>query len=69
VKSETIYLIEIEESIDESWGDWFDGMTIQPGPQGGTNLTGPVRDQAALIGLIDRIYDLGLALVSVVPQA
>ena len=68
VKSATTYNIRIEGSLDGGWGDWFDGMVILPEPDGTTCITGPVRDQAALIGLINRIHDLGLILISVIPQ-
>ena len=68
MKSSTIYNIRIEGSLDGGWSDWFDGMVIQSGTGGETCITGPVRDQAALIGLINRIHDLGLVLISVVPQ-
>jgi hypothetical protein len=68
MKIATIYNIRIEGCLEEDWADWFDGMTIQPGPCGETSITGLVRDQAALIGLINRIHDLGLALISVVPK-
>lgn len=68
MKSATVYIIRIEDSLDESWSDWFDGMTIQPEPGGETSIAGPVRDQAALVGLINRIHDLGLVLVSINPQ-
>ena len=68
MKSAAIYIIRIKGHLDESWSDWFDGMTIQPEPCGETSIAGPVRDQAALVGLINQIYDLGLALISVIPQ-
>ena len=68
MKSATIYNIRIEGGLDEGWSDWFDGMAIQPEPCGDTSITGPVRDQAALGGLINQIHDLGLVLSSVIPQ-
>lgn len=68
MKSATTYHIKIEGCLEEGWADWFDGMAIQPEPSGGTSITGQVRDQAALIGLINRIHDLGLELISVVPM-
>jgi hypothetical protein len=69
MNSGTIYNIKIEGSLDGDWGDWFDDMVILPEPDGATCITGPVRDQAALIGLINRIHGLGLTLISVIPQA
>lgn len=62
------YTITIEGDLEESWSDWFDGMTIQPEPDGETSIAGPVPDQAALVGLINRIHDLGLVLISVMPS-
>lgn len=68
MRSATIYNIRIEGRLDGGWGDWFDDMMILPESDGTTCITGPVPDQAALIGLINRIHDLGLILISVVPQ-
>ncbi len=42
------------------WSEWFDGMTITHESNGDTILSGPVRDQAALHGLLARVRDLGL---------
>jgi hypothetical protein len=67
MKTATLYTLRIEGRLDEDWSDWFDGMTIQPEPGGDTSISGLVRDQAALIGLINKIHDLGLGLISVVP--
>ena len=61
------YTITIEGGLEESWSDWFDGMTIRPEPGGETSIAGPVPDQAALVGLINQIHDLGLVLISVMP--
>ena len=47
------------------WTDWFEGLTITPEGNGDTLLTGPVVDQAALHGLLRRVRDLGLPLLSV----
>ncbi|HEY3475100.1 MAG TPA: hypothetical protein VGK56_10860 [Anaerolineales bacterium] len=63
-----IYIIRIKGDLDEGWSDWFDGRAIQPEQSGQTSIAGPVRDQAALVGLINRIHDLGLVLISVIPQ-
>jgi hypothetical protein len=68
MKPAAIYIIRIKGHLDDDWSDWFDGMAIQPEPSGETSIAGPVRDQAALVGLINRIYDLGLVLISVIPQ-
>jgi len=59
-----IYQIGVEGTLDEAWSDWFEGLTVsQQGDE--TLLTGPVRDQSALHGLLARIRDLGLPLLSV----
>jgi hypothetical protein len=59
------YEITIDGRIGDEWAVWFDGMTIAPCPGGRTMLTGPVVDQAALYGLLCKIHNLGLPLVSV----
>ncbi len=61
------YQITVQEYLEESWSAWFDHLTITHTPDGATTLTGVVRDQTALYGLIARVRDLGLTLVSVVP--
>lgn len=60
-----VYQIRVKGSLDETWADWFDGFSITPQPGGETALTGSVRDQAALHGLLSKIRDLGLPLVLV----
>jgi len=57
--------IRIEGRIDEHWSDWFEGLMITRTDEGETLLTGEVSDQAALYGLLAKIRDLGLSLVSV----
>jgi hypothetical protein len=59
------YEIRIKGHLDDRWRDWFDGMTITLEDSGDTVLTGPVADQAALHGLLKKVRDLGLFLVSV----
>ncbi|NIV31734.1 MAG: hypothetical protein GWN58_20290 [Anaerolineae bacterium] len=60
-----IYAIRIRERLDEDWIEWFDTMTLTHTSEGQTILTGPVADQAALHGLLSRISDLNLTLISV----
>ena len=64
-----IYEIKVQGRLDERWAHWFDGMSLMfEQAEGGsttTVLTGAVLDQAALYGLINRIRDLGLPLISV----
>ncbi len=51
--------------MSSQWSDWFDGLTITLEDDGQTLLTGPVVDQAALHGLLRKVRDLGLPLLSV----
>jgi hypothetical protein len=60
------YEIRIKGHLDERWAEWFEGMTITREDNGETLLTGTVVDQAALHGLLRKVRDLGMALVSVV---
>jgi len=66
-----VYHIRVKGLLGEKWSDWFDGFTITPQaadkrhPGDETLLTGPVPDQAALHGLLAKIRDLGLPLLSV----
>ncbi|MCC6602208.1 MAG: hypothetical protein IT327_03300 [Anaerolineae bacterium] len=60
-----IYQIRIKGQLDSQWSDWFSGMTISL-DNAGTLLTGQVADQAALHGLLKKVRDLGMPLVSVV---
>ena len=60
----TSYIIRIQGAIDSSWSDWFGGFTITR-QNGETLLEGEARDQAALHGILAKINELGLALISV----
>jgi hypothetical protein len=62
---EALYEIKVKGHLDQSWSCWLDGLTIEQQTRGETLLTGPVRDQAALHGLLNKIRDLGLLLLSV----
>ena len=57
--------IRIKEEIDENWADWFGDLVIRHAEQNETVLTGCVADQAALYGVLIKLRDLGLSLVSV----
>ena len=57
--------IRVKGQIDESWSDWFEGMTITHNDQGATILRGSIADEAAFYGLLAKIRDLGLQLLSV----
>jgi hypothetical protein len=60
-----IYQVRIKGHLGPQWADWFGGLTITPEDNGDTLLTGPVVDQAALHGLLRKVRDLGLPLISV----
>lgn len=59
------YQIRVKGHLDRRWTDWFEGMTITLEDNAETLLTGPVADQAALHGLLRKVRDLGLPLISV----
>lgn len=61
----SLFEIRLQGHLDDRWAEWFDGMTIIRQPHGTTLLSGPVTDQAALQGLLRRIADLGMTLLSV----
>ena len=62
------YQIIVEGHLDTRWQDWFDDLTITTTDDGSTILHGPIRDQAALHGVLKKISNLGLTLISVNPQ-
>jgi hypothetical protein len=61
----TVYQIRIEGHLGSQWTDWFEGLTITLEEDGDTLLTGPVVDQPALHGLLKKVRDLGIPLLSV----
>ena len=63
----TLYQIRVKSHLDSDWTDWFGGLTITLEEDGNTLLTGPVVDQAALYGVLKKVRDLGMPLVSVNP--
>lgn len=63
----TVYQIRIQGHLDSQWTDWFEGLTITLEESGDTLLTGVVVDQAALHGLLKKVRDLGLPLISISP--
>jgi hypothetical protein len=60
-----VYQIRLKGHLGGQWAAWFEGLTITLEDNGDTLLTGPVADQAALHGLLKKIRDLGLPLLSV----
>ena len=60
-----VYQIRIKGHLGRQWTDWFGGLTITLEDNGETLLTGPVVDQAALHGLLRKVRDLGVLLLSV----
>ena len=60
-----VYQIRIKGHLGREWTDWFGGLTIRLTDNGDTLLTGPVVDQAALHGLLRKVRDLGVPLLSV----
>jgi hypothetical protein len=59
------YEIRVKGRLDSRWTAWFDGMTLTDESDGTTNIHGPVIDQAALHGLLNKLRDVGLPLISV----
>jgi hypothetical protein len=59
----TFYRIRVAGQLDPSWSDWFDGFTVTPQPNGETVIAGPVRDQAELNGLLNKLFMLNLVVI------
>jgi hypothetical protein len=60
------YEICLKGHLDSRWAAWFDGLSLTNSSDGTTIICGPVADQAALHGLLQKVRDLGLPLVSVI---
>ena len=61
-----VYEIRVEGHLGDRWSDWFDGLAIRNDPNGETRLTGLLSDQTALYGVLAKIHNLNLVLVSLV---
>jgi hypothetical protein len=59
------YEIRVEGHLPSGWSEWFDGLDVQHGLDGDSILSGPLSDQSALHGVLARIRDLNLTLISV----
>ncbi len=59
------YEIRIKGHLDDRWADWLEGLTFTHESDGTTHLAGPVVDQAALHGLLKKVRDLGMPLLSI----
>ncbi|MEM7344989.1 MAG: hypothetical protein AAF485_12165 [Chloroflexota bacterium] len=64
----TNYHIKIKGHLDARWEVWFDDLTIELTDDGDTVLSGVIVDQAALYGILKKINNLGLTLISVIPH-
>ena len=60
-----LYEFRLQGHLDEHWIEWFEGLAVTHAGDGSTVLSGPVSDQAALFGLLERVRDLGLPLLLV----
>lgn len=60
-----IYQIRVRGHLGHHWSDWFEGLTLTALDDGDTLLTGPLADQAVLYGVLKKVRDLGVPLISV----
>jgi hypothetical protein len=60
-----VYQIRLRGQLGAQWADWFDSLAVTQAENGDTLLTGPVSDQAALFGLLRKVRNLGLPLISI----
>ena len=62
----SVYQIRVQGQLNESWSEWLGGLAITPQPDGATLLSGAIVDQAALHGILDKLYAMNLTILSVV---
>ena len=66
ITSPQLYEIRLQGHLASRWSDWFDGFTVENlADCGETRLRGPIIDQAALVGILNKIHNLNLKLISV----
>ncbi len=65
VVQQEFYEIKVKGHLDDRWSEWFDALAVTHDESGNTILSGPIPDQAALHGLLAKVRDLGLPLLSV----
>ncbi len=63
--SGAFYEIRVRGYLNNSWSDWMEGLAVEPAENGETVISGPVRDQAALFGILNRLASLNVTLLSV----
>ena len=61
----TFYQIRVAGHLDDTWGDWFEGLKISNHENGEAMLSGLITDQSALYGVLNRFSSLGFTLISV----
>ena len=61
----TTYVLRVDGHLDQHWAAWFGGLVLTREDDGSTSLTGAIADQAELHGLLTKIRDLGVTLISV----
>jgi hypothetical protein len=64
-----VYQIRVRGQLGSQWSAWFEGLSVAATVDGDTTLRGPLTDQSALHGVLARVRDLGLELVSVTVEA
>ena len=64
--TQSVYQIRLQGHLSDEWAEWFDGLVVTLEENGETLLTGPVMDQSALHGLLRKVRDLGMPLLSVI---
>jgi hypothetical protein len=60
-----VYEIRIQGQLDRNWSDWFNGLEVTPQENGDTLITGPIPDQAALQGILTKVFNLRMILLSI----